>query len=261
MRIRPFDYIIDDLQRAVAQTPAVRIHGRVVQVVGTIIKAVVPSVVVGEICLLRNPGDGAEMKAEVVGIVRGAALLTPIGDTLGISNVTEVIPTGRVHMVPVGHSLLGRVLDGLGHPLDEAAHGPLQASAHYPVFAEAPDPLVRRMIHAPVPLGVRAIDGLLTCGEGQRMGIFAGSGVGKSTLMGMIVKGAEADVTVIALIGERGREVREFIENELGEEGLAQVRRRLAPPRTSPRWCVPRRPMSPPRSRSTSGTGASACCS
>jgi ATP synthase in type III secretion protein N len=197
----------------------VRIHGRVIQVVGTIIKAVVPSVVVGEICLLRNPGDGGEMKAEVVGIVRGAALLTPIGDTLGISNVTEVIPTGRVHMVPVGHGLLGRVLDGLGHPLDEATRGPLQASAHYPVFAEAPDPLVRRMIHAPVPLGVRAMDGLLTCGEGQRMGIFAAAGGGKSTLMGMLVKGAEVDATVIALIGERGREVREFLENELGEEG------------------------------------------
>jgi type III secretion protein N (ATPase) len=122
-------------------------------------------------------------------------------------------------MVPVGHGLLGRVLDGLGHPLDEATRGPLQVSAHYPVFAEAPDPLVRRMIHAPVPLGVRAMDGLLTCGEGQRMGIFAAAGGGKSTLMGMLVKGAEVDATVIALIGERGREVREFLENELGEEG------------------------------------------
>jgi type III secretion protein N (ATPase) len=219
----PFDYITDLLHDAVAQAPTVRIRGRVTQVVGTIVKAVVPSVVVGEICLLRNPGTREEMKAEVVGILRGTALLTPLGDTLGISNVTEVIPTGQVHMVPVGMSLLGRVLDGLGHPLDEAEKGPLVAAQHYPVFAGAPDPLKRRIISAPLPLGVRAIDSLLTCGEGQRMGIFAAAGGGKSTLMGMLVKGADVDVTVIALIGERGREVREFLEYELGEEGRSKA--------------------------------------
>ncbi len=220
---RPFDYITDKLHEAVAQAPTVRIRGRVTQVVGTIIKAAVPSVVIGEICLLRNPGELKEMKAEVVGIQRGTALLTPLGDTLGISNVTEVIPTGQVHMAPVGMSLLGRVLDGLGRPLDEETKGPLTTTHQYPVFAAAPDPLTRRIISEPLPLGVRAIDGLLTCGEGQRMGIFAAAGGGKSTLMAMLVKGADVDVTVIALIGERGREVREFLEYELGEEGRAKA--------------------------------------
>lgn len=220
---RPFDYITGTMRSALGQVSGVRIRGRVLQVVGTIIKAAVPSVVVGEICLLRNPGESEVTQAEVVGIVRGTALLTPLGDTLGISNVTEVIPTGKVHMVPVGMQLLGRVLDGLGHPLDEETHGPLESSTFYPVFAEAPDPLKRRIISEPLPLGVRALDGLLTCAEGQRMGIFAAAGGGKSTLMGMLVKGAAVDVTVIALIGERGREVREFIEHELGEEGRARA--------------------------------------
>jgi type III secretion protein N (ATPase) len=154
-----------------------------------------------------------------VGFSRDAALLTPLGDMYGISAYTEVTPTGRAHMVPVGDGLLGRVLDGLGRPLDADTAGPLQADRFYPVFADAPDPMRRRIIKDPMPLGVRAIDGLLTCGEGQRMGIFAAAGGGKSTLLGMLVKGAAADVIVIALIGERGREVREFIENELGEEG------------------------------------------
>lgn len=199
--------------------PTLRIKGKVIQVTGTIIKAVVPAVKVGEVCILRNPGDDFEMKGEVVGLIRDAALLTPIGDMFGISTATEVIPTGRAHRVPVGPGLLGRVLDGLGRPLDEAEHGPLEASKFYPVFADAPDPLKRRMIDRPLDLGVRALDALLTCGEGQRLGIFAAAGGGKSTLMGMLVKGAAVDVTVVALIGERGREVREFLEHELGMEG------------------------------------------
>jgi type III secretion protein N (ATPase) len=159
------------------------------------------------------------MKAEVVGFAKDAALLTPIGDMYGISATTEVTPTGRAHMVPVGNGLLGRVLDGLGNPMDFDERGPLEADHFYPVFAEAPDPMKRRVIKDPLELGVKAIDGLLTCGEGQRMGIFAAAGGGKSTLLGMLVKGADVDVTVIALIGERGREVREFIEHELGDEG------------------------------------------
>ena len=217
--VKSFDYVLDMMQLAVEDTPTLAITGRVTQVIGTIIKAVVPSVKIGEVCILRQPGEDFEMKAEVVGFARDAALLTPLGDMYGISAATEVIPTGRSHMVPVGPGLLGRVLDGLGQPLDYKERGPLEADRFYPVFAEAPDPLTRRVIQAPLPLGVRAIDGLLTCGEGQRMGIFAAAGGGKSTLMGMLVKGAEVDVTVIALIGERGREVREFIEHELGEEG------------------------------------------
>ena len=218
-RIRQFDYITEMMEVALQDTPTLRIKGRVTQVIGTIIKAVVPTVKVGEVCILRNPGEDFEMKGEVVGFARDAALLTPIGDMYGISSATEVIPTGRAHMVPVGDGLLGRVLDGLGRPLDEEENGPIEASKFYPVFAEAPDPLTRRIITDPLELGVRALDGVLTCGEGQRMGIFAAAGGGKSTLMGMLVKGADVDVTVVALIGERGREVREFLEHELGPDG------------------------------------------
>lgn len=218
-RFKQFDYITEMMEVALQDTPTLRIKGRVTQVIGTIIKAVVPTVKVGEVCILRNPGEDFEMKGEVVGFARDAALLTPIGDMYGISSATEVIPTGRAHMVPVGDGLLGRVLDGLGRPLDEEENGPIEASKFYPVFAEAPDPLTRRIIKDPLELGVRALDGVLTCGEGQRMGIFAAAGGGKSTLMGMLVKGADVDVTVVALIGERGREVREFLEHELGPEG------------------------------------------
>ena len=217
--MRNFDYLTEMMSQALDVTPTLQIKGRVVQVIGTIIKAVVPTVKVGEVCLLRNPGEDFEMKAEVVGFVKDAALLTPIGDMYGISGATEVTPTGREHMVPVGDALLGRVLDGLGRPMDEAERGPLQTKRFYPVFADAPDPLTRRIISEPMELGVRVLDSILTCGEGQRMGIFAAAGGGKSTLMGMLVKGAAVDVTVIALIGERGREVREFLEKELGEEG------------------------------------------
>ncbi|THF57268.1 type III secretion system ATPase SctN [Pseudothauera rhizosphaerae] len=217
--MRQFDYITDMMSLALQETPTLAVRGRVTQVIGTIIKAVIPSVKVGEVCILKNPGEAFEMQAEVVGFARDAALLTPIGDMYGISNATEVMPTGRSHMVPVGYGLLGRVLDGLGRPIDRDTQGPLEADQFYPVFAEAPDPLTRRLIHQPLALGVRALDSMLTCGEGQRMGIFAAAGGGKSTLMGMLVKGADVDVTVVALIGERGREVREFLEHELGEEG------------------------------------------
>ena len=217
--MKNFDYVTDMLELAISDTPTLAIKGRVTQVIGTIIKAVVPAVKIGEVCILRQPGEDFEMKAEVVGFAKDAALLTPIGDMYGISATTEVTPTGRAHMVPVGNGLLGRVLDGLGNPMDFDERGPLEADHFYPVFADAPDPMKRRVIKDPLELGVKAIDGLLTCGEGQRMGIFAAAGGGKSTLLGMLVKGADVDVTVIALIGERGREVREFIEHELGEEG------------------------------------------
>lgn len=214
-----FHYIAEMMRLALQEAATLRITGRVTQVVGTIIKAMVPTVKVGEICLLRNPGETTERMAEVLGFVGGAALLAPIENMYGISAATEVIPTGQVHMIPVGPGLLGRVLDGLGRPLDEAERGPLVATRYYPVLAEAPDPLKRRIIHKPLELGVRALDAVLTCGEGQRMGIFAAAGGGKSTLMGMLVKGAAVDVIVVALIGERGREVREFLERELGDDG------------------------------------------
>jgi type III secretion protein N (ATPase) len=210
------------LQSALAQASIAQVKGRVVQVTGTIIRAVIPSVKIGEICLLRNPGEELGMKAEVVGFSHGSALLMPMGEMQGISSNTEVIPTGQVHLVPVGNSLLGRVLDGMGDPIDTASRGPLHVTRYYPVLTGAPDPLRRRIIKQPLSLGVRALDSLLTCGEGQRLGVFAAAGGGKSTLMAMLVKGADVDVTVVALIGERGREVREFLEHELGEEGRAK---------------------------------------
>lgn len=218
-----FQYITDMLQTALAQAKVAQVRGRVVQVTGTIIRAVIPSVKIGEICVLRSPGDDAAIKAEVVGFSHGSALLMPMGDMQGISSDTEVIPTGQVHMVPVGNTLLGRVLDGMGDPMDTAIRGPLHTTRFYPVLTGAPDPLKRRIIKQPLALGVRALDGLLTCGEGQRLGVFAAAGGGKSTLMAMLVKGADVDVTVVALIGERGREVREFLEHELGEEGMRRA--------------------------------------
>ncbi len=219
MKPHHFNYITDMLQSALAQAQVASIRGKVVQVTGTILRAVIPSVKIGEICVLHTPGIDTDMKAEVVGFSQGSALLMPMGDMQGISSDTEVIPTGQVHMVPVGNGLLGRVLDGMGEPIDTTTHGPLRVSRYYPVLTGAPDPLKRRIIQHPLSLGVRALDGLLTCGEGQRMGVFAAAGGGKSTLMAMLVKGADVDVTVVALIGERGREVREFLEHELGEEG------------------------------------------
>lgn len=218
--MKELEYITQMMKIAVEDTIPVRVSGRVLQVIGTIIKAVVPNIRLGEICLLRNPGETLELRAEVVGFTQDAALLTPIGEMYGISSATEVIPTGKIHQVGVGEALLGRVLDGMGEPIDTATKGPLKTDAWYPVYSEAPAPLSREIISRPVPMGVRVIDSMLTCGEGQRMGIFAAAGGGKSTLLSMLVKGADVDVTVIALIGERGREVREFIEHNLGPEGM-----------------------------------------
>lgn len=217
-----FDYIAEMLKKSVNEVQLLVIRGRVTQVTGTIIKAVVPGVQIGELCLLRNFGSSFELKAEVVGFAGKDALLTPMGEMYGVSSNTEVIPTGRMHMAPVGPGLLGRVLSGMGEPLDVASKGPLEIGDYYPVYQDAPDPLTRRIISEPMALGVRALDGLLTCGQGQRMGIFAAAGGGKSTLLSMLVKGADVDVIVLALIGERGREVREFIEHDLGPESVAK---------------------------------------
>ncbi len=212
-----FEYIGELLEEVVRTSPTLEVRGRVEQVVGTIIRAVVPGVKVGELCLLRNPWERWRLPAEVVGFAREVALLTPLGDLQGISPDTEVVPTGEIHSVPVGEELLGRVLDGLGEPLDGGP--PLKPRKRYPVYADPPNPMTRRLIDRPLPLGLRVLDGLLTCGEGQRLGIFAAAGGGKSTLLSSIIKGTEAEVCVLALIGERGREVREFIEHDLGPEG------------------------------------------
>lgn len=214
----PFDYMVNIIEDAIKDIKPIEIRGRVEKVVGTIIHAVVPGVKVGELCLLRNPWENWELKAEVVGFAKRVALLTPLGDLQGVSHATEVIPTGDIHSVPVGDDLLGRVLNGLGEPIDGGP--PLKPKDFYPVYAEPPNPMEREIIDKPISLGLRVLDGVLTCGEGQRMGIFAAAGGGKSTLLSCLIKGSEADICVLALIGERGREVKEFLENDLGPEGM-----------------------------------------
>ena len=181
----------------------------------------VPEVKVGELCLLRTPGQAGELRAEVVGFSKNTALLTPLGDLEGISFHTEVIPTGHVLSVPVGPELLGRVINGVGDPAD--GKGPLNTHHFYPVYADPPAAMTRKLISKPISLGLRVLDAMLTCGEGQRMGIFAAAGGGKSTLLSQIIKGCSAEVCVLALIGERGREVREFIEHDLGPDGLKKT--------------------------------------
>ena len=216
-----YEYMVNIIEDAIKDIKTIEIRGRVEKVVGTIIHAVVPGVKIGELCLLRNPWENWELKAEVVGFAKRVALLTPLGDLQGVSHATEVIPTGDIHSVPVGNDLLGRVLNGLGEPIDG---GPaLRPSDYYPVYADPPNPMERKIIDKPISLGLRVLDGILTCGEGQRLGIFAAAGGGKSTLLSTLIKGSEADISVLALIGERGREVKEFLENDLGKEGMKKA--------------------------------------
>lgn len=204
--------------QAVEKADLVRVIGKVVQVVGLIIEAQVQGVSVGDLCSIRIDKEGREAYAEVVGFKEQRVLLMPLGTTSGISPGAQVLAAGHPLKVKTGSQLLGRVLTGLGEPMD--GKGPVSGEAEQSIFAEPPDPVRRPRVTDILKVGVRAIDGLLTIGRGQRMGIFAGSGVGKSTLMGMIARNAEADINVIALVGERGREVRDFIEESLGEEGL-----------------------------------------
>jgi type III secretion protein N (ATPase) len=209
------------LKTALAVITPVTVRGRVREVIGTLVRASCPSARVGELCILRTPDNPVVMQAEVVGFSHGDVLLAPIGELRGISSETTVTLTGHGHRLAVGEWMLGRVLDGFGLPLDGQ---PVPADSVYcPVDAGAPPPLSRRLIDTALDVGVRALDGLLTCGEGQRLGIFAAAGCGKSTLMGMLTRGADVDVVVIGLIGERGREVREFMERELGAQGMRRA--------------------------------------
>jgi type III secretion protein N (ATPase) len=211
--------IVADLEQAFGRITPVAMRGRVSKAVGMLIDASGIQAHVGELCELVTPGE-PPLLAEVVGFHHNTAILTPLGPTTGISALTEVVPTGRGHACPVGVGLLGRVLNALGEPIDE--RGPLSTLAQMPVHRDPVSPLARRMIDAPLATGIRAVDGLLTLGEGQRVGVFSPPGVGKSTLLGMLARGSQADVNVIALIGERGREVKEFIEHSLGPQGLAK---------------------------------------
>ena len=210
--------LIDAMDEAFRSVAPVQRLGKVVEVTGTLLRVGGVDVKLGELCTLTTP-DGTELQqGEVVGFSEHFALLAPFGGVVGLSRSTRVVPSGRTLSVGIGPGLLGRVLDGLGRPADGGP--PLDVYDYVPVFAQAPDPMSRRLVEQPLATGVRVIDGLATLAEGQRMGIFAPAGVGKSTLLGMLARGTECDVNVIVLIGERGREVREFIEQILGEEGM-----------------------------------------
>lgn len=192
--------------------------GRVTKLVGLTIESTGPIVSVGEMCYIQPNGGKRPVRTEVVGFNDDKVLMMPLGDMTGVGPGCRVYASGHGMTCEVGAHLLGRVIDGVGQPIDNK--GPLGHGHVWPIHNDPPNPLHRKRIENPLAVGVRAIDGLLTLGMGQRVGIFAGSGVGKSTLLGMIARNTTADINVIALVGERGREVREFIENDLGDEGL-----------------------------------------
>ena len=208
------------LEGRIAQTELIRINGRGVQVVGLVIESQGPDVQIGDLCEVRFRNRDTILRAEVGGFRTNRVLLMPLGELSDIGPGCDVLSMGRPLGVNVSHALLGRVLDGLGNPLDSL--GPIPAANYYPLMSSPPHPLRRQMVETPLSVGVKVIDGLLTLGQGQRVGIFAGSGVGKSVLLGMMARNTEADVNVIALVGERGREVKEFLDRDLGEAGLAR---------------------------------------
>ncbi|KRC81380.1 FliI/YscN family ATPase [Sphingomonas sp. Root241] len=212
---------VDQLLAGLQRSPTVERRGRLVEVLGTTLKVTGIAPRVGDFCEVIEPSTGRVVPVEVVGIAGQATILTPLGDVRGLSVDAEVIVRSGADLVPWGEELLGRVLDGRGRPIDGRGELPADLKRR-PLHAPAPQPMERALIDAPLPTGVRAIDTLLTLGRGQRLGVFAAAGGGKSTLLGMLARFAEADVIVIALIGERGREVREFIEDALGEAGLAR---------------------------------------
>jgi flagellum-specific ATP synthase len=208
---------LEGLLRRVQGTHVTRNQGRVVQLIGLVIESEGPLTAVGEICRIESARHDGSTLAEVVGFRNHHVLLMPLGEIHGIHPGSEVTALGSTLHVPVSEALKGRVIDGLGHPLDDL--GPLPEGENIDLNLPPPHPLKRHRIHQPFRTGIKAIDTFMPVGRGQRMGIFAGSGVGKSTLLGMIASRAEADVNVIALIGERGREVREFLEKDLDEAG------------------------------------------
>ncbi|MEO1066831.1 MAG: FliI/YscN family ATPase [Pseudomonadota bacterium] len=195
-------------------------YGVIVKAVGTVIYARLGDVSIGEICLLDDPSSGVKLEAKVVGFADGLKLLMPLGDLAGLSPSTKVVPISKRPEILVGDSLLGRVVGSDGRPVDGL--GDVTASTRWASERNPPDAMRRPLIDTVLQTGIRAIDGLLTCGEGQRFGIFSEPGVGKSTLLAEIVRSADVDVSVVGLVGERGREAREFIEQGLGAEGLSK---------------------------------------
>jgi type III secretion protein N (ATPase) len=255
---------LGDALKALDQVNPRRLAGRVTEVTGLVVRATIPGVRVGELVYIdrdatSGPGlvEQPRLQAEVVGFRGDEVVLIPLGEVAGIGPDAVVSPTGRPLCVRIGQGILGRVLNGLGDPVD--GQGPIAGETEeWAVDRPAPDPLTRQRVTKPLALGVRAIDAFLTVGEGQRVGLFSGSGVGKSMLLGQIARQTEADVNVIAIVGERGREVTEFIEDALGPEGRA---RSVVVCATSDAPSLVRLKSWPPRWPSGSATVASGCCS
>lgn len=210
--------ILEDYSKVIEGTDPIKINGKVTDVIGFVIVSVGPNVSLGEMCTVIDRMGNEVCQSEVVGFKEGKVLSIALGEVHNISPSCQIVASGRSFSIGVGDALLGRVIDGFGNPIDDK--GDLDFGSVRTVFRDPPNPLTRKRISEPLQTGVRAIDGLLTVGKGQRIGIFAGSGVGKSVMLGMIARNTNADISVIVLVGERGREVREFIEKDLGEEGL-----------------------------------------
>lgn len=202
------------------ETMTVRASGKVTKVVGLVLEATGPASQLGSVCEVFSLDQQSKILAEVMGFRENTVLLMPLAEMRGIGPGSRVVEASPQADIGVGKALLGRIVDGLGQPIDGKGRIPIET--HYPIYGQPINPLLRSRISEPLDLGIRAINGLLTVGRGQRMGIFAGSGVGKSVLLGMIARRTAADVNVIALIGERGRELNEFIDQQLGPEGLSK---------------------------------------
>jgi len=210
--------LLSELESRLDNTDFIRLNGLIAKAIGIVIESKGPDVRVGDLCEIRYRDKSMSLPAEVVGFSENRVLLMPLGELTDIGPGCDVVAVGQKLGVRVGPGLLGRVVNGLGEPIDDK--GPIIAGEVYPLYAKPPHPLLRKPVATPLPVGVKAIDALLTLGRGQRVGIFSGSGVGKSTLMGMMVRNTEAEISVIGLIGERGREVGEFLERDLGSSGL-----------------------------------------
>jgi len=209
---------IETFSNNIGDIEIIKVNGRVTDVIGLVIVSSGPNVSLGEVCKVVDRDGNVVCKSEVVGFKNGKVLSIALGEVYDISPACEIVATGKSFLTPVGDELLGRVIDGLGNPID--GKGPINIYEQRSIYREPPNPLERDRITEPLQTGIRAIDGLLTVGKGQRIGIFSGSGVGKSVTLGMMARNTNAEINVIILIGERGREVREFIEKDLGEEGL-----------------------------------------
>ncbi len=212
---------LDEYSKIIKETKSIREIGKVIEIIGLIIEADGPQASIGDLCYIYSKFDEAPIWAEVVGFRHPRILLMPLGLMEGLQPGAIVVNTGAPMKIKVGEQLLGRVLDGLGRPIDNL--GDINSQTLYSTHSEAINPLKRRRITEPLSLGIKAVDGFVTVGKGQRLGVFAGSGVGKSTTLAMMAKNTSADLNVIALVGERGREVREFIEKTLGVEGMKRT--------------------------------------